>query len=66
MGNEVYIWELLSVWETDKICLKWRRSVRNSSNMRGNDNYLTNGQKMWKMAKRFGKWPKYFGNGLDI
>ena len=21
--------------------------------------------KMWKMTQRFGKWPKYLGNGLD-
>ena len=21
--------------------------------------------KMWKMTERFGKWPKYLGNGLD-
>ena len=27
----------LSVWETAKICLKWRRSVGNVSNMSGND-----------------------------
>ena len=20
---------------------------------------------MWKITKRFGKWPKYLGNGLD-
>ena len=20
---------------------------------------------MWKMTERFGKWPKYLGNGLD-
>ena len=24
-----------------------------------------NGLKMWKMTQRFGKWPKYLGNGLD-
>ena len=28
-------------------------------------NYLTKGDKMWKMTQRFGKWPKYLGNGLD-
>ena len=33
--------------------------------MWGNDNYLTNGLKMWKMTQRFTKWPKYLGNGLD-
>ena len=33
--------------------------------MWGNDNYLTNGLKMWKMIQRFGKWPIYLGNGLD-
>ena len=35
------------------------------SNMWGNDKYLTNGLKMWKMTWRFGKWPIYLGNGLD-
>ena len=28
-------------------------------------NYLTNGLKKWKMTQRFGKFPKYLGNGLD-
>ena len=28
-------------------------------------NYVINGLKMWKMTQRFGKWPKYQGNGLD-
>ena len=28
-------------------------------------NYLTNGLKMQKLTQRFGKWPKYLGNGLD-
>ena len=28
-------------------------------------NYLTNGLKMWIMTQRFGKFPKYLGNGLD-
>ena len=38
MGNDVYIWENgLSVWETSKVCGKWRRSVGNVSNMWGND-----------------------------
>ena len=27
----------LSVWETATICLKWRRSAGNCSNMLGND-----------------------------
>ena len=27
--------------------------------------YLTKGLKMWKMTHRFGKQPKYSGNGLD-
>ena len=34
-------------------------------NMWGNDNYLTNGLKMFKMTQKFGKQPKYLGNGLD-
>ena len=25
---------------------------------------MTNGLKMLKMTQRFGKWPKYLGNGL--
>ena len=28
-------------------------------------NYLTNGLEMRKLTQRFGKWPKYLGNGLD-
>ena len=39
-----------SVWGTAKICGKWRRSVGNGSNMCGNDSYLKNGLKMWKMT----------------
>ena len=31
----------------------------------GRLNYLTNGLKMWKMTQRFGKFPKYLGDGLD-
>ena len=38
---------------------KWLKNVGKSLN------YLTNGLKMWKMTQRFGKWPKYFENGLD-
>ena len=45
MGNDVYICEnFLSVWETDKTCGKWRRSVGNGSNMWGNDLII------WQMA----------------
>ena len=33
----IYLGIGLSVWETAKICLKWRRSVGNDSNMWGND-----------------------------
>ena len=51
MGNDVYIWELAKVFEKPrKICLKWRRSVGDVSNMCGNDNCLRNGLKMWKMT----------------
>ena len=32
-----YLGIALSVWETAKICGKWRRSVGNVSNMWGND-----------------------------
>ena len=42
-----------------KICLKSFKYVSKSLN------YLSNGLKMWKMTQRFGKWPKYLGNGLD-
>ena len=56
----------LSVWETAKICGKWRRSVGNGSNMSENDLiFWQNFLKMWKMTERFGKWLKYLGNGLD-
>ena len=34
-GNDLGI--ALNVWETAKICGKWRRSVGNVSNMWGND-----------------------------
>ena len=33
----IYLWIGLSVWETAKICVKWRRSLGNGSDMRGND-----------------------------
>ena len=33
----IYLGIGLSVWETAKICGKWRRSVWNVSNMWGND-----------------------------
>ena len=33
----IYLGIGLSVWETAKICGKWRRSVGNVSNMLGND-----------------------------
>ena len=60
MGNDAYIfWIGLSVWETAKVCGKWRRSVGNVSNMWGNDNYLTNGLKIWT-------WLRDFGNGQYI
>ena len=42
-----------------QICLKWLKYVGKCLN------YLTNGLKMLKMTQRFGKWPKYLGNGLD-
>ena len=38
MGKwRIYLGIGLSVWETAKMCGKWRRSVGNRSNMRGND-----------------------------
>ena len=42
-----------------QICGKWLKYVGKWLN------YLTKGLKMWKMTQRFGKWPKYFRNGLD-
>ena len=42
-----------------QICGKWLKFMEKSLN------FLTNGLKMWKMTQRFGKWPKYFENGLD-
>ena len=43
----------------NQICGKWLKYVGKWLN------YLTNGLKMWKMTQRFGKRPKYLGNGLD-
>ena len=67
MGIDVYIWEFgLSVWETTKICGKWRRSVGNGSNMWLNDLIIWQiSSKCGKWLIDFGKWPKYLGNGLD-
>ena len=42
-----------------QICGKWLKYAGKLLN------YLTNALKMWKMIQRFGKWPKYLGNGLD-
>ena len=50
----------LSVWETAKICDKWRRSVGNVSNMWGNDLII------WQTAWKFGKWLRDLGNGQNI
>ena len=47
------------MWDLTQICVKWLKYVVKRLN------YLTNGFKMWKMTQRFGKWPKYLGNGLD-
>ena len=74
MGNDVYIfWIGLSVWETVKTCGKWRRSVRNGSNMCGNDliiwqtlKNVENDLEIWEMAKIIGKWLRYMGHGLSI
>ena len=38
---------------------KWLKYVGNWFN------YLINDLKMFKMTQRFGKYPKYFENGLD-
>ena len=73
MKWRIYLGIGLSVWETVKICGKWRRSVGNASNMWWNDNYLTNGLKMWKddleiweLANIFGKSIRYMGHFLSI
>ena len=50
----------LSVWETTKICGKWRRSVGNVSNMWGNDLII------WQTALKRGKWLRDLGNGQNI
>ena len=42
-----------------QICGKWLKYVCKWLNC------FTNGLKMLKMTQRFGKWPKYLGNGLD-
>ena len=42
-----------------QICGKWLKYVRKWLNC------LTNGLTMWKITQRFGKFPKYLGNGLD-
>ena len=48
-----------SVWETKKICGKWRRSVWNVSNVWGNDLII------WQTAKKRGKRPRDLGNGQN-
>ena len=40
-------------------CGKWLKYVLKWLNS------LTNDLKMWKLTERFGKLPKYLGNGLD-
>ena len=50
----------LSVWETTKICGKWRGSVGNGSNMLGNDWII------WQTAYKCGKWLRDLGNGQNI
>ena len=37
MGNDEYLGNCTSTWETDKLRCKWLRSVWNGSNMWGND-----------------------------
>ena len=50
----------LIVWETAKICGKWRRSVWNCSNMWGNDLII------WQKAEKCGKCLRDLGNGQYI
>ena len=41
------------MFETAKICVKWRK-------------YSRNGLINYEMTQKFGKWLKYLRNGLDI
>ena len=50
----------LSVWETTKICGKWRTSLWNGSNMWGN--YLI----IWQTSSKCTKWLRDLGNGQTI
>ena len=56
----IYLWIGLSVWETAKICGKWRRSVGNVSNMWGNDLIIC------LTSEKCGKWLRDLGNGQNI
>ena len=56
----IYLGIGLIVWETAKICGKWRRSVGNVWNTWGND--LINSQTAWKC----GKWLRDLRNGQNI
>ena len=56
----IYLGIGLSVWETAKICGKWRRSVGNVSNMWGNDLIV------WQTSEKCGKWLRDLGNGQNI
>ena len=49
-----------SIWETDKLCGKWLRSVGNGSDMWGNDIII------WQTAWKCGKWHRDLENGQNI
>ena len=54
----MYVGNGLSIWETAKICGKWRRYVGNGWNMWGN------GLSIWQTASLIGNWLRDFGKGL--
>ena len=56
----IYLGIGFSVWETSKICGKWRRSVGNVSNMWGNDLIIS------QTAEKRGKWLRDLGNFQNI
>ena len=55
----IYLGIGLSAWLTAKIFGKWRRSVRNGSNMWGNDLII------WQTSLKCGKWIRDLGNGQN-
>ena len=54
MGNDVYIWELASVF--GEMTSLFDKRLRNVENDLG----------IWKIPKIFGKWLRFIGHGLSI